>query len=207
MSRRAAIYLRPAADPGAPLLAWLHAEGFREWPALPKGYVSTPEEVRELLVRAPGSAGDWAIVVPEAFENVFRFAAEIAARTPGVAALAATDRWDGRVCAKLYRERSVLLKAGDDRDDELTWLVPRSEPDAFAEAGRILALPTATAAALAGWGRRLAAGEAPDLTGLAFAFGLPEPPARFADRRPTGSGGPWQRLLFVHRTSPLVVNA
>jgi hypothetical protein len=208
MSRRAAIYLRPAPEPRQPLLAWLRTDGFREWPALPDGYPAGPEEVRELVVRAPVAADGWAMVVPEAFENVFRFALEIAARAPGVAVLAATDRWDGRVCAKLYRESRVLLKVGDDRDDELTYLVPRSEPDAFAEAARALGLPAAATAALTGWGRRLGAGEAPDLEALALAFALPEPPARFRERRPAADGpGPWERLLFVHRTSPLIVNA
>ncbi len=157
-------------------------------------------------MRAPGPEG-WAVVTPEAFQLVFAFAFELSRRSPGLAALAATDRWDGRSCAKLYRDGRVLWKAGADPDEELPYLFPPSEAEAYAEVGRALVLPAPAAAALAGWGRRVAAGETPDLDALVAAFGLPEAPGRFRDLRAAAGEGGREPLLFVHRTSPLVRNA
>lgn len=206
MSRRVALYLRtPAgADPRGALGTWLAREGFRSHPTLPPGYPRDPEEVRELVLCPAGSDPGWGVVVPEAFEHLFRFGHELSRNPGGVLVAAATDTWDGRFQLKLYRGGQVLLKIGDDRDAELPYPVPRSEAPQFEEAARAIGLAPGPTSSLLQYGRELVAGAAPEMDRVVALLGLPMAPARFADRR--SAPPPFVYEVHVHRRSPLALN-
>ena len=214
MSRRAALYLRSegGGDPLATVLRWLERGRFVAWQRpLPSGYATYPDEVRELVYRpAPVPAGFWSELVPEAAPDLFRYGLELASAPFGLAALAVTDTWDGKTRAKLYRGGRVLLKLGEDRDDELAYFVPPSEPRHFDEAAAALGLPPGGQTALQSWGRAVAGGQPPRLDELAAAFALPDPPATFRDRKDTATSDAsagLRYLLYVSKDSPLYLNA
>ena len=210
MSRRAALYIRvrPADDVEEALRAWQAAQGFVPWDALPPGYPRDPEEHRELVYR--GAEAGWAVVVPEAFEHLFRFGLELSRAPGGLTVLALSDTWVGGAQLKLYREGRVLLKAGEDRDAELPYFIPLSEPVHFDAAAATLDLPAADRPALQRWGRQIADGAAPTFVAAACALALPELPATFAERRAQAEaapGAPYGYLLYVSKRSPLYRNA
>ena len=203
MSRRAALYLR--AEGGEPLAVvsrWLTRARFLPWEALPKGYRPQTEEAREFLHR-PAGDGPWAVLAPEAFQHLHRFAWELCQPAYGLTVLAATDTWDGHVHTKLYRGGQVLLKVGEDQDLELSYHVPVSEPRHFDEVAAVLGLAADAQTRLQTWGRAVASGPAPTLDDVVDAFELPTPPPRFTDGRAAG----WDYVLYLSKRSPLILNA
>jgi hypothetical protein len=158
-----------------------------------------PREAREFSGAALSGpdAGEAFGLVFEDRERTFARAMSLSREIPGATVLAAVRRPLAPLCLKAYEKGDVLLKIGEDPDDELFYNPRLSDGQAI---GRFVATWTGSASPIE-------AGPKGGAAGLLGALGVTRADVDHAGALAGGWPTPVEPLLFIHRRSRLFLES